>query len=178
MALTLSIPALADESQAVAGSGQTATVPVTIEAEAAHFSVTVPTSLPAAFDDNGDVITVPQEIVNNSTGPVKITNLEIVHEGEWTTVDFDHADLSRDKVGTKNVAVRTGMTNHAGDKENKWEKTIGQDEITFQQSNWDSISGGSSLSVSYDAYIPLQAESMNNVTVASLIFTIGWDSAE
>ena len=170
--LALAVTAFATEVNTSTGTGS---VPVTVSAEAARFSVTVPTSLPMDVDENGEVTTLPAEIRNGSAGPVKITNLEIVHVGEWATVNYDSTDLSKDKIGTKHVAVTTGMTTNT-DK-SKWEKTTGPDAITFTAANWDVINGGSTLSISYDAYIPLQATALTNVTVANLIFTVAWNAA-
>ena len=177
MTLALGVPAFA--ATTVGASGGTGTVPVTVNAEASRFSVTVPTSLPISLDENGAPTTLPAAITNNGTGPVKITNLEIAHVGEWATVDFDTTNLAADKIGTKHVAVKCGEADGEGAYKDaaKVEKTTGADAISFNAANWSVINGGASMNVKYDAYIPLQAEALNNVTVANLIFTISWDTA-
>ena len=174
MAVSMAVPSFAATTVDV--SGGTGTVPVVVSTESAKFSVTVPTGLPVSIDEDGNPTTEPANIINNGTGPVKITNLEIVGQNSWETVDFDSTNLATDKIGTKHVAVATYMSKNKTDA-TKHEKTTGADQITFNAANWETLNGGSTMSVGYDAYIPLQSEALSNVTVANLIFTIAWDTA-
>ena len=174
-----SIPVFADTT--LSSSGATGSVPVTVSSEAPTFSVTVPTSLPIGIDEDGGVTTATDapKIVNNSVGPVRVSNLTIQHSGDWATVDYaaNKDNLASDKVGTKHVAVTAGAKSNADDKDTKWERTTGEDAISFTQSNWDAIAGGGGeFEIGYDAYIPLQDKALNNVEVAQLIFTISWDT--
>ena len=174
MALSMAVPAFADISTA----GGSATVPVTVNATAATFSVTVPTSFPISVGADGAATGTEVTITNNGAGPVKITNLTIAHSGDWATVDYDtnYNRLASDPVGTKHVAVTVGEKN--GSDKSKWEKTTGADTISFTASNWNPIAGNNgTMTIAYDTYIPLQSTALNNVEVAQLTFTIGWDAA-
>lgn len=173
MALSLCVPAFAEEGKVntVGGSG---TTKVEMTAEAAAFSVTVPTSL--AFKVNADgSVTVPNnvELVNNSTAAVKVTNIEMKN-GTWKLVSFD-TNFAKEKVDSKKLAITmtaNGDTvttaNVAGDTQT----------FTYDAAKWTMDQKGATLPLTFAAKASaVSATTSSSETAASIIFTIGWDSA-
>lgn len=142
----------------------TASVPVTLEVEVAMFSVTLPTSLPIDVDANGIVTTASDaKIINNSNASVKVTNMAITAEEGWEIVDFDSADMQREKAGAKKLAMYIN-----GDK------TTGTDAISFTQENFPSLPAAGELSIIYDAKLPVQPTAVTEDKIATVVFTVGW----
>lgn len=87
------------------GNGET---PVTIEAQATTFSVTVPTAIPLTVKANGDVeVPTDLKIVNESAGKVKVTSVTAT-DGSWKLADYNNgnrANLAKDKVDAKNLGL-------------------------------------------------------------------------
>lgn len=157
-----------------AGTGKD--VPVELTADAATFSVTIPTKLPISVSSTG-VITTSDNVVirNNSHGTVKVSNMTIAALEGWEVVSFD-TNMKAEKVGTKKIAL-----NINGDT------TTGANAITFTQSNFPSINGddgtaategvdANELLLTYDAKIPAQIEALSNVGAAEVTFTVTWDA--
>lgn len=178
MALSLCCTAFADltvvDGEEITTDGGTGSVPVELEAEAARFSVTVPSVLPIDVDADG-VVSVANnaKIVNESAGAVKVTNLTITGINGWETADFDTVNMATEKVGSKKVAMV--VNNH---------KTTGATWTTpFVESEFPVMAGmndtdSDELVITYDAKVPAQATSLTDVAVASIVFTVGWDLAD
>lgn len=87
------------------GNGET---PVTIEAQATTFSVTVPTAIPLTVKANGDVeVPTDLKIVNESAGKVKVTSVTAT-DGSWKLADYNNgnrANLAKDKVDAKKLGL-------------------------------------------------------------------------
>lgn len=152
-------------------SGGNSSVPVELTAKAATFSVTVPTALPIDVAADGTVTTAPDiAIVNNSHGAVKVTNMTISGADAWEIVDFDSANMSAEKVGATKVAMQIN-----GDK------TTADDTISFTEANFPKMDGANAtdsdeLAIVYDAKVPAQATALSDLTVANVVFTVGWDA--
>lgn len=102
----MAVPAYAADTPLNApGESET---PVTIEAEATTFSVTVPTDIPLLVKADGTVgVPTDLKIVNMSAGKVKVSNITAA-DGSWTLVDYhngNRADLARDKVDAKKLGL-------------------------------------------------------------------------
>ena len=155
----------------VGADGEGAEVPVELTTEAATFSVTVPTSLPISVAADGTITTATDaKIVNNGCGAVLVTNVAIEGIDTWEVVDFDSADMTKEKVGATKVAMKINN-----------DVTTGDDAITFTQSNWTSIAGKNDtdtdeLAITYEAKVPAQAAALNDVSVCNVTFTVGWDT--
>ena len=154
----------------IAVDGGNSKVPVELTCEAATFSVTVPTALPLDVAADGTVTVADDaKIINNSHGAVIVTNMTIAGKDNWEVLDWDSADMTREKVGSTKVAM---VINN--------EKTTADDTITFNQSNFPKLDGKNEalntdeLSIVYDAKVPAQAASISDLTVANVVFTIGW----
>ena len=169
MICAVSIPTFAGVNLEVAGGSQR--VPVDLTVSAATFSVSVPTALPISVAANGSVTTANDaKIVNNSHGAVRVTNMAIEGADGWETVNWNTANMGSERVGSTKVAM---MIN--GDK------TIGDNAISFTASNFpkmDGVNAGNTdeLPIIYDAKVPAQATSLSDLTVANVIFTVGWDA--
>lgn len=170
------ISAFASEINTTGGQG---TVPVTMTAPEATFSVTVPTSLPVTFDAKG-VATYATDaaITNLSHGPVKVSGVAINPQGGWALADFS-TDMSAEKVGTKKLGMQLGVRG----------TTLGQTgadgSYAFDAGQWASIKGltpgaeassAAKQTLDYKTVSPAQVAGLNNETVANVVFTIGWDA--
>ena len=164
--ISLAIPVFAAELNTAGGDSS---VPVTLTSTAATFSVTVPTALPITVSADGTVTTANDvKIINNSPGAVKVTNMTI-SSGEWTEVDYDTIDVAALQTDSHVLAM-----NINGDK------TTGDNAITFTPANWPKMDGKNAgttdeLPITYDAKLSIQTAENNDVTIATVVFTIGWD---
>ena len=152
MVLSLSVPIFADGTEVTGGTG---TVPVTLNAEATTFSVTVPTSLPISINADGEVTVATSEvtkITNNSVGPIKVTDVTTNGVNGWVVEELTNStDYSAEKVNTKKVAIKV-------------DDALGK------------IDGNSFKTFTYNAKAPTQSSAINNTTVANVVFSVGWDS--
>lgn len=166
MLACLTIPVFATELTTAGGDSS---VPVTLTSTSATFSVTVPTALPIVVSADGTVTTATDvKIVNNSPGAVKVTNMTISSE-DWEEVDYDSIDVAALQTDSYVLAMSIN-----GDK------TTGDDTISFTASNWPKLDGkndtdSDELPVSYDAKLSIQTAENNEVQIATVVFTIGWD---
>ena len=164
----MTVPAFALDISAADGSQA---VPAVLTADAATFSVTVPTSLPITVNATGVVTTAENaKIVNNSHGAVKVSNMSIAGAGGWATVDYDSANMAAEKVGAKKLAMTVNK-----------DKTTGADQISFTADNFPKMDGKNDadtdeLKLTYNAKIPAQANALSNETVANVTFVVGWDA--
>lgn len=153
-------------------SGGTGSATVNLDVEAPTFSVTVPTALPINVSADGDVTTSSDvKIVNNSHGPVIVTNVALTGKNDWTVVE-----AGKDMSGVKVNAKEFGMTING-------DKTNAEGNLVFSQDNWaaigakDDAGNTDELAITYDAVVAPQADTVNT-DIAEVVFTIGWDLAE
>lgn len=138
------------------------TVPVTLDAETARFSVTVPTSLPVWVDADGGVIVADNaKIVNNSLGPVKVKGVSIQGLNGWSLLDY-----SQD---TKSLPVDSKQ---AGFILNGDQTT--SSSLVFNHENWPVILSNSEQLITYNSNIVPQSQAIQE-EIAQVVFTIGWD---
>ena len=108
MALAASLMALPVQAANISTAGGTGETPVTIEAQAATFDVTVPTSIPLTVKADGTVgVPTDLAIVNNSAGKVKVSAIT-AENGLWTLADYnngDRAKLAAEKVDAKKLGL-------------------------------------------------------------------------
>lgn len=168
MVASLGVSAYAEE---VTVAGADGTTPVTLEAEGAAFSVTVPMALPVQIDADGVVTTATDcKIINNSHGQVEIKNAAIDAAEGWTVVNYDK-DMTKVKVGTKEFGfkIQNDVTGEDG-------------ALGFTSSNWAILDGANDadtdeLVLAYDMNCAAQATAIEGDTVADVIFTIGFYEA-
>jgi len=170
MVMCCAFPTFAAEVQQPGGSGS---VPVELTAEAATFSVTVPTSLPVSVSATGVVTCATNATITNlSHGAVKVVGLGVEGVGAWQTADYDTFETAVLPVGSKMIALEVN-----GDK------TTADDVITFTAANYgrmtgaDASSDADQFSFTYDAKVAAQSQALSGLGVANVIFTIDWDYA-
>ena len=168
MVASLGVSAYAEE---VTVAGADGTTPVTLEAEGAAFSVTVPMALPVQIDADGVVTTATDcKIINNSHGQVEVKDADIEAAAGWTIVNYDK-DMTEVKVGTKEFGfkIQNDVTGEDG-------------ALGFTSSNWAILDGANDtdsdeLVLSYDMNCAAQAVAIDGDTVANVVFQIGFYEA-
>lgn len=148
---------------------------------ATRLSVTVPTTLPLAMSDDGTVTTATNsQIVNHSYGSVRVRSVTVSAASGWRLTAFDSKNsLANEKVNSNKIGfaitvgsgkqVKTGTGNIAS------QSLIGS-PVTgcYMTGAGDAVD--SKVSVSYDAIITPLNHTMDNVTIASVVFVVEWDT--
>lgn len=138
------------------------TVPVTLDAETARFSVTVPTSLPVWVDADGGVTVADNaKIVNNSLGPVKVKGVSIQGLNGWSLLDY-----SQDTKGLPVDSKQAGFILN-GDQTTS-------SSLVFNYENWTVIPSNGEQPLIYNSNIAPQSKAIKE-EIAQVIFTVGWD---
>ena len=173
MALVLSAALIvpADAASTISAGGD-ADSTVTLDAAAATFSVTVPTSLDMALAADGTVTcATTAKIVNNGYAPVSVTAIAVNDATGWTKVAFSNATTFKTyKVNSKQYAMKIGTTGNLQDANSTLTSAggiIGTD-----------INGGTELAFSYDGLISSFSAAQTDETVATVVFTVGWTPVE
>ena len=162
LCLMAAFSSFADPVITSAGSSAASTVVLTVAA--ASFSVTLPTSLPVnvAADGTVSVATVNPKIVNNSAGPVRVTDVTFTGKNGWSVTDYT-ADLSTSTVGSKQIALSING-----------KKAVSERSAIV--SSFSTINGMDEQEFVYAANIPAQSAAITAAEVASVTFTVGWAS--
>ncbi|MBQ9718833.1 MAG: hypothetical protein IJV76_12645 [Clostridia bacterium] len=189
MALSASVCAYAAESDTDGGSGST---PVYLsstddgtmngEPSATAMSVTVPTALPMAMSQTGDVTTADNcQIVNHSYGAVRVKSVTISAENGWRLTAFgDKSTLASEKVDSDQLgfALRIGG--------GEWAVTDSSDEsaqalisapIAGCYMSGAGNAANNSVSVDYSAIVTPLSTPVTNANIANVVFVIEWDTA-
>lgn len=188
IALSASICVSATEVNTDGGSGSTpiylsSTEDGTIEGlpSATAMSVTVPTALPMAMSQTGDVTTADNcQIINNSYGAVRVNSVTISTANGWKLTAFgDKSTLASEKVDSNKL----GFAICIGDGE--WAMTDSSDEFS-QMLISAPIAGcymsgigntfGNAVSVDYEAIVTPLSTAVTNANIANVVFVIEWDT--
>jgi hypothetical protein len=147
------------------------TVPVDLTVEEPIFSVTVPIALPITITEQGEILTSDTAaVINNSAGPVVITDIQTKGINGWETVAFGSIDMASAKVNTKNVSLQLIF----GDKDRGTiVNTTGEDTNDF--TGFIRLAKDETLPLLYDAEVPAQTTAYESAQIAEVIFTVGWD---
>ena len=127
------------------------------------FSVTVPITLPIVVDENGAVHTASAEIVNNSTGAVKVSGLTLTAKNGWQLVPFS-TDMAHAKVDAKQIGFRINGEQTA--------KTGSEETFSFS-SPW-TIPEAGTLPIDYSAVVSAVSQPVTGQDVLSIVFVIEW----
>ena len=176
-ALSMSAFAAPDGLVTAPGAGNT---PVTVTAEASTFNVTVPTGIPLAVKADGTV-TVPKnvEIINNSSGPVKVTSVAM-NNSAWSMTDYNggsRAKIAAEKVGSKKL----GLSLTAKGEE---EASNTDGNQSFAPSQWlmqgkDGGADNAKLPITVGAIATANDTAISVAeNAANVIFTLAWDAAQ
>ena len=172
----MAVPAMAADVDTAGGTGET---PVTIEAQATTFNVTVPTSIPLTVKADGTVgVPTDLKIVNNSAGKVKVSAVA-AQDGTWTLADYNGG--TRDKLASEKVdAKKLGLQLTAAGSSIT---TTGTNAISAVDSTkWvmdgqDSGKNELPITVGAIATAVSKAETFADANAAAkVIFTIAWDT--
>ena len=177
IASALGMSAFAANDVSAPGAG---TTPVTVTAEASTFNVTVPTAIPLAVKADGTV-TVPEnvEIINNSSGPVKVTSVAM-NNSAWSMTDYNggsRAKIAAEKVGSKKLGLSLPAKTEA-----MASKTDGNQTLTPSQWLMQGKDGGTAnakLPITVGAIATANDTAISVAeTAANVIFTLAWDAAQ
>ncbi len=187
--LSLLIPTYAAEINANGGSGNTpvflsSTDTGTLDGKpaATAMSVTVPTSLPMAMAQNGDVTTATDcKIINNSYGAVRVKSVTINTAGGWKLTAFgDKSTLATEKVDSNKLGFSLaigGGTAMKTDSENASQQTLISSPITGCYMSGIGNTSGNVVSVVYDAIVTPLSAPVTNANIANVVFVVEWDIA-
>ena len=177
IASALGMSAFAANDVSAPGAG---TTPLTVTAEASTFNVTVPTAIPLAVKADGTV-TVPEnvEIINNSSGPVKVTSVAM-NNSAWSMTDYNggsRAKIAAEKVGSKKLGLSLTAKNEA-------EASNKDGNQTFSPTKWlmqgkDGGTANAKLPITVGAIATANDTAISVAeTAANVIFTLAWDAAQ
>lgn len=187
MMLSLLVPTYAAEINANGGSGNTpvflsSTDTGTLDGKpaATAMSVTVPTSLPMAMAQNGDVTTATDcKIINNSYGAVRVKSVTINTAGGWKLTAFgDKSTLATEKVDSNKLGFSLaigGGTAMKTDSENASQQTLISSPITGCYMSGIGNTSGNVVSVDYDAIVTPLSAPVTNANIANVVFVVEWD---
>ncbi len=141
------------------------TTPAVLTAQGLVYDITVPTSLPIYVDNEGTVtVSDSYEIVNESVGAVKVSNVEVEAENGWSLVSYDK-DFTQEKVDLQEVGFVLN-----GDY-------VNTDGSISLEGDWDSIDGnGGVLPLIYDANVATQSSAITDNTIATITYTVDWNT--
>ena len=189
MTSAMSLASFAAEVSSDGGSGSTpvylsSTEDGTMEGEpsATAMSVTVPTALPMAMSQTGDVTTADNcQIINNSYGAVRVKSVTISAENGWRLTAFgDKSTLASEKVDSNQL----GFAICIGDGE--WAVTDSSDKsaqalisapIAGCYMSGAGNAANNTVSVDYSAIVTPLSTPVTNANIANVVFVIEWDTA-
>lgn len=176
IASALGMSAFAANDVSAPGAG---TTPVTLKAEASTFNVTVPTSIPLEVTADGQV-TAPTkvEIVNNSSGPVKVTSVAMNNDA-WKMTDYNggsRAKIAAEKVGSKKLGLSLTAKTEAMASKTDGDQTLTPSKWLMQ--GQDGGADNAKLSITVGAIATANDTAISVAeTAANVVFTLAWDKA-
>lgn len=189
MALSTSICASAAEVNTDGGSGSTpvylsSTEDGTLEGDpsATAMSVTVPTSLPMAMSQTGDVTTADNcQIINNSYGAVRVKSVNITTANGWRLTSFDDkSTLASEKVDSNKLGFALsigGGTQVMTDTSDESSQYLISTPIAGCYMSGIGNTSGNAVSVDYEAIVTPLSSAVTNANIANVVFVIEWDTA-
>ena len=189
MMLSLLIPTYAAGINANGGSGST---PVYLSStddgtmdgnpSATAMSVTVPTALPMAMAQNGDVTTADNcQIINNSYGAVRVKSVTINTAGGWKLTAFgDKSTLATEKVDFNKLGFSVsigGGTAMMTDTSDADQQVLISSPIAGCYMSGIGNTNGNVVSVDYDAIVTPLSSAVTNANIANVVFVVEWDVA-
>ena len=189
MALSASVFASAAEVNSDGGSGSTpvylsSTEDGTLDGDpsATAMSVTVPTALPMAMSQTGDVTTADNcRIVNNSYGAVRVKSVTITAENGWKLTAFgDKATLASEKVDSNKLGFALsigGGKQVVTDNSNASTQSLISAPVAGCYMSGVGNASGNTVAVDYDAIVTPLSNAVTNANIANVVFVIEWDTA-
>ena len=189
MVLAMSVTAFAAEIDTDGGSGST---PVYLSSTedgsidgapaATAMSVTVPTALPMAMSQTGDVTTADNcQIINYSYGAVRVKSVTITTANGWSLTAFgDKATLAGEKVDSNKLGFAIaigGGQQVATDTSNASTQQLISAPIDGCYMSGIGNSAGNAVEVEYSAIVTPLSAPVTNANIANVVFVIEWDTA-
>lgn len=184
----MSVTAFAAEIGTNGGSG---TTPVYLSSTAdgsmdgdpaaTAMSVTVPTALPMAMSQNGDVTTATDcKIINNSYGAVRVKSVTISAADGWNLTAFgDKTTLAREKVDSNKLGFALsigGGETVVTDSSNENVQTLISAPIECCYMTGAGNTNGNTAAIEYSAIVTPLSDAVTDEAIASVVFVIEWDS--
>ncbi len=183
MAMVLSMGAFAFAASTTDAEGNVDSQ-LTLDAQAARFSVTVPTKLPVQLSEAG-VVTVATDakIVNASSAQVRVSDIAVNGTAPWTKVAFtDEAAFRKMPVDAHKFAMKIGTTGNLQDANSALTAAGGIIGTAI-----DGSTAGTEFPFAYEALIsPVSAaigtysttisagDTATGTAIASIVFTVEW----
>ncbi len=189
MALSASICTSAAEVNTDGGSGSTpvylsSTEDGTLDGDpsATAMSVTVPTALPMAMSQTGDVTTADNcQIINNSYGAVRVKSVNITTANGWRLTSFgDKSTLASEKVDSNKLGFALsigGGTQVMTDTSDESSQYLISAPIAGCYMSGIGNASGNAISVDYEAIVTPLSSAVTNANIANVVFVIEWDTA-
>lgn len=189
LCMCMGVTAFAAEIDTSGGAGST---PVSLSStddgtlggdpSATALRVTVPTALPMAMNQDGDVTTATDcKIINNSFGAVRVASVTITAADDWSLTAFgDKSILAGEKVDSNQIGFAIsigGGDMMATDNSNEDTQTLISAPIAGCFMTGVGNQNGNSVAVNYDAIVTPLSNAVTNATVANVVFIVEWDTA-
>ncbi len=145
-------------------------------------SVTVPTALPMAMSQNGDVTTATDcKIINNSYGAVRVKSVTISTANGWKLTAFgDKSILASEKVDSNKLGfamtIGDGPVVKTDNSDNAQQALISAPIAGCYMSGVGNTTANS-VSVDYAAIVTPLSAPVTNANIANVVFVIEWDVA-
>ena len=145
-------------------------------------NVTVPTALPLAMSDDGTVVTATDcKIVNHSYGAVRVKTVTISAASDWNLTSFGDKDsLAGEKVDSNKLGFALSIGNG---KEVMTKGSASTQRLIAAPMDGCYMTGvgnpnSNSVSIEYAAIVTPMSGTVNNTTIANVIFVIEWDMVD
>ena len=191
MVFSLAVGACADD---ITASGGSATSPVNLTTTndgigggeggggtvtPTRMSVTVPTALPMAMSDDGDVLTADNcRITNNSYGAVRVASVSISAASGWNLTAFgDKASLAGEKVDSNKLGFAMSIGGGAQVATSTDEATQSLITAPIEGCYMTGVGDSSrnSVAIDYNAIVTPLSSAVEGANVANVVFVIEWD---
>ena len=189
MVCAMSVSAFAAEVDTDGGCGST---PVFLSStedgsidgtpSATAMSVTVPTALPMAMSQSGDVTTADNcQIVNYSYGAVRVKSVTISTANGWSLTAFgDKSTLASEKVDSNKLGFAMsigGGAQVATDATDASTQMLISAPIAGCYMSGVGNTSGNAVDVEYAAIVTPLSTAVTNANIANVVFVIEWDTA-
>ena len=189
LCMCMGVTAFAAEIDTSGGSGST---PVSLSStddgtlsgdpSATALRVTVPTALPMAMNQDGDVTTATDcKIVNNSFGAVRVASVTITAADNWSLTAFgDKSILAGEKVDSNQLGFAIsigGGDQMATDSSSAKSQALISAPIDGCFMTGVGNTNGNTVAIDYDAIVTPLSNAVTNATVANVVFIVEWDTA-
>lgn len=174
-ALAVGLDASAQHDAVVSDNRANGTSEVIVNVEAAQMTVTVPVSLPASVDAQGNVtVATNAKIINKSYAPVMLSKyVDKVAAADWTEKVSTY-DFTKDQIGTKNFAISFNGVDSYGEEKSGIESVLKTEDGYIRINGSNETDNTDEYTFTYDVKLSGQHEALTDVKVADVVFTIEW----